>query len=286
MLVAPPALLNWSGFYVGLNVGYALDGGANSSTSGYPSPINPAFPTGGPYTAMQSAAGLGGSGAGKGGQFLGGGQIGYNWQPSSVWVGGLEADIQGLAGKTTSNITGGAPLLGAFPDLTTYLPGEAFVSSAAVSKRLSYLATVRGRWGYLIAPSLLGYITGGLAVGGVSGSAGILQTNNDINFFALHLNPVNGTSGSMNTTRVGWTVGAGLEWMFASAWSAKLEYLYYDLGNVSYAIAPLYTTANYVGGAFTAATPRIVSRYNGHIVRAGVNYHFNWGAPAAVVAKY
>ena len=69
-------------------------------------------------------------------------------------------------------------------------------------------------------------------------------------------------------------------------WSAKAEYLYYDLGNA---------TGNIVNGAYgvnnAAGYNAIESvtnhsrRINGNIVRAGVNYHFNF-ASAPVVAKY
>jgi outer membrane immunogenic protein len=63
---------------------------------------------------------------------------------------------------------------------------------------------------------------------------------------------------SDSTTHAGWTVGAGLEWMFAQRWSAKVEYLYVDLGH---ATNPLPLTNNEL--ALTQ-----------NIFRVGVNYHF------------
>ena len=92
-------------------------------------------------------------------------------------------------------------------------------------------------------------------------------------------------SSSYSDTRVGWTVGGGVEWMFIPNWSAKLEYLYYDLGSAT-------TSGAYVAGANTAGALQWAyastasTRFNGNVVRAGVNYHFNWGAPAPVIAKY
>jgi outer membrane immunogenic protein len=69
-------------------------------------------------------------------------------------------------------------------------------------------------------------------------------------------------------------------------WSAKAEYLYYDLGNVSMTsvstLSPLATGAQ---PAQTFRSSTYSGRINGNLVRAGVNYHFNWGA-APVVAKY
>jgi outer membrane immunogenic protein len=69
----------------------------------------------------------------------------------------------------------------------------------------------------------------------------------------------------------GWTVGAGLEYMFTQNWSGKIEYQFYNFGNSSFttpaALAPF--------GSF---------RTDDHVVKAGINYRFNWGGP--VVAKY
>jgi outer membrane immunogenic protein len=68
--------------------------------------------------------------------------------------------------------------------------------------------------------------------------------------------------------------------MFLPNWSAKAEYLYYSLSN-GYASTTIADTANTWAYGIGASRS-----FNGNIVRAGVNYHFNWGAPAAVVAKY
>ena len=66
--------------------------------------------------------------------------------------------------------------------------------------------------------------------------------------------------GSETATRVGWTAGAGVEYAFMGAWSAKLEYLYADLGKTSCSAA-----------ICTLATDVTLKT---NIVRAGVNYHF------------
>ena len=66
----------------------------------------------------------------------------------------------------------------------------------------------------------------------------------------------------------GYTVGAGLEYMFAPNWSAKAEYQYYNFGNTNFTTGP----ADIAGGAFgTTSTPS----------RLGVNYRFGWGGPVA-----
>jgi outer membrane immunogenic protein len=87
--------------------------------------------------------------------------------------------------------------------------------------------------GVLIVPSFLLYATGGLAYGGARSDTTIVQSIDDPPLSTLM------TSGSFSKTRVGYAVGAGGEWMLSSNWSAKLEYLYYDLGFVTYATGGL-----------------------------------------------
>jgi outer membrane immunogenic protein len=92
--------------------------------------------------------------------------------------------------------------------------------------------------------------------------------------------------GSFNSTRVGWTAGGGVEWMFSPNWSLKAEYLYYNLGSVTYNLSPLIHTLTIPPFTTVAsAFPHSSTRFNGNIVRAGLNYHFNW-APPPIVAKY
>jgi outer membrane immunogenic protein len=85
--------------------------------------------------------------------------------------------------------------------------------------------------------------------------------------------------------RLGYAVGGGLEWLFARDWSAKLEYLYYDLGSVT---TPGTTIVGVSGAGVTqwAYAPTTSARFDGHVVRAGLNYHFNWAPTAPVLAKY
>ena len=73
---------------------------------------------------------------------------------------------------------------------------------------------------------------------------------------------------SVSRTKVGWTAGAGAEWMFAHDWSAKIEYLYLDLGSDSA-----------IGSFAPPVSPQFQVGYTWHtrenIARVGVNYHFN-----------
>lgn len=86
--------------------------------------------------------------------------------------------------------------------------------------------------------------------------------------------------------------------MFLPNWSLKAEALYYDLGSVGVAsspvvaVSPIAVPAIVLGTAVAAGQPLIASsplsrlKFDGVIARAGVNYHFNWGAPAPVLAKF
>ncbi len=99
-----------------------------------------------------------------------------------------------------------------------------------------------------------------------------------------------GAVGYFSDVRVGLAVGVGVEWMFVPNWSLKAEYLYNDLGIVHHANSLLTTSfTDRVGGTGTYSNtvlPTSHTHFDGHIVRAGMNYHFSWDAPAPVIAIY
>ncbi len=165
--------------------------------------------------------------------WVAGGTAGYNWQMGQ-WVFGLEGDY------SWSDISGSSQACG--PTLLH-----------ACGTQLDSFGTFRGRIGYAAGQTgnVLLYVTGGLAVGDVHGWDA--------------LTPASGSS-----FQAGWTVGAGVEFAIAPQWTAKVEYLYMDLGK-----AQLFNIVS------TPVVPETVS-FTTNIVRAGVNYHF--GGP--VVAKY
>ena len=127
-----------------------------------------------------------------------------------------------------------------------YLSPVGAITGANIS--LPWFGTVRGRAGYLITPTLLLYGTAGFAYGDVQ-------------------------AWSFSNTRTGWTAGGGVEWLFAPHWSAKAEYLYVDLDSNG-------QTGNFGWTWGNHFHPQL------NVVRVGVNYHFNFAAPAPVVAKY
>lgn len=151
-------------------------------------------------------------------------------------------------------------------------------SNISVNTAVDYLGTVRGRLGFLVTPTLLIYGDGGFAYGGVHEGVDIASTFPPT---GLGLSPA---FGSVTNTRTGWTAGGGLEWLFSPNWSLKAEYLYYDLGRVTFGVGGL--TQFTERPALFTDLPVASTRFNGHIVRVGLNYHFDWWGPAPVVAKY
>jgi outer membrane immunogenic protein len=251
----PPApvlapVWNWNGFYIGLNGGYSW--GHSSRDLNFFSPVN----------GVTFATATGGGRNMDGGLF--GGQIGYNWQASN-WVFGIEADAQwtGQKGSTTAF----CPVAGCFP---TAVAVTATGTAASLTDKLEWFGTIRGRVGLTVTPSSMIYLTGGGAFGEVKTDLGL------VGFTAAGLPAA--VAGSRSTDRFGWTFGGGFETMFAGNWSAKLEYLYMDIGTVSNSVV-LPTAAGLPLGV------NVSSRVTDNIIRGGINYHFSYG-PSAVVARY
>jgi outer membrane immunogenic protein len=253
----PPApVSSWTGWYVGANAG-----GLWENNPGVQSNFAQTACVGIIPSACADVSAVGNSSLSalntKGSGFIGGGQLGYNWQWTPNWVVGIETDFQGVgvsgsgSGSGTANNAAGVPYI-----------GQGFVT-----EKTDWFGTLRGRLGWTLMPSLLVYGTGGLAYGHVETSASFSGS------FPTNPTPVSGsTSLSQSSDRTGYTVGGGFEWMFAPRWSAKAEYLYYDLGTVT--LNQTLTVALASGGGFIGTAVQSTTRYNGNIARAGINYHF------------
>lgn len=178
---------------------------------------------------------------------LGGGQIGYNWQLSSAWVVGIEADLQ------ASDIDGSksehkSPLF--FDETET-----------SASKQVDWFGTLRARAGFLVNPQWLLFVTGGLAYGKTSLSFKTADISQGCVFSNLCADET--SSG----VKAGWTVGAGTELMLAQDWSLKAEYLYVDLGERSFNAESMVTDV--------PVDFDVSANFHEHIARLGLNYHFN-----------
>jgi outer membrane immunogenic protein len=163
---------------------------------------------------------------------IGGAEAGYNWQ-TGPWVLGLEANFEGtgLRGSRTAPCL--PPLCGAL--------------AASYTQKLPWFGTLRPRIGYALGNWLL-YATGGGVLGqldtnATAGSGSFLATNN------------------RSETRDAWTLGGGVEVEFARGWTAKIEYLYVDLGSRATTLLPSPLVSN-------------TSRLSANVITTGVNYHF------------
>jgi outer membrane immunogenic protein len=256
----PPAVLNWSGFYVGLHAGatsrsegvdYVLQdpsGGApftsrSFSFCGVPAGVNVPVPQPNPFDLRTTCSDTVG--------FIAGAQIGYNWQIDK-WVVGGEADISWrkledhFFGVFGSNPTFGLPM-GSQPGDTVFM-----------RTKQGTLGTVRARIGY--APSnWMVYATGGLAIGKVQHQVTEVLSPGPNCVFGCR-------TVADSSTHVGWTVGAGVELGVTRNVSIVAEYLYVDLGDTTLTLAPT--------SGFFRNTSTTTFHDRSHIVRAKLNWGF------------
>ncbi|HYI27380.1 MAG TPA: outer membrane protein, partial [Bradyrhizobium sp.] len=170
---------------------------------------------------------------------------GYGWGRSDFGFLGGDADPSGaVAGLTLGynwQAMGSPWVFGIEGDINWSDIRGGFVSAACpfgCETRNEWFGTARGRVGYAVDRVML-YATGGLAFGEVSTT-------------------FNGFGGA-SETNLGWTLGGGIEGAIAPNWTAKLEYLYVDLGDAGC-------------GVLACAGTNI--DFSTHIVRAGLNYKF------------
>jgi outer membrane immunogenic protein len=267
----PPPTMSWTGFHIGVNAGYSwgiapFAPNQNLSMLRIGPPVEIAM-------AVTAAGAAGRRLSGSTGGFTAGAQVGFDWQASESLVVGLEADAEAFSkpearGTSSAMVdvpNGGGLRIGSFTE---------------GARSLDYLGTVRARLGFLVTPSFMIYGTAGLAYGGASGSYGVLQTLYAAPFAPFASRPWTGES-SFSSLRVGWTAGAGAEWMIYPGVSLKGEFLYYSLGSKA---TPAFVTTDptgiKLGAAWSDATHANI-RFDGYVVRAGVNIHFGATAPPA-----
>jgi outer membrane immunogenic protein len=242
--------LGLRGAYVGLNAGAAW-GSSNYATD--PGCLANTFVTfcdsGGGSTANGTAVANSGTGELSSTGVTGGIQGGYNWQLGNFVFGG-EGDFGAF------DLSESASPSGAFP--VTFL-GDTYSLRESMSTK--WLATLRGRLGVLVAPHLLLYGTGGLALTDFKFSSS--YSDNAVGFGF----PGGKGRGSESGVRVGWTVGGGGEWFLRGGWSLKAEYLYVDFGSESIAV-PTSNTSAYT------QTMHVDADLSASLARLGLNYRF------------
>lgn len=225
--VAVAPAFTWTGLYAGVNAGYAWNSGDKWSTRGDATTL-----------AYAGAGNFPVSGSFSRGGFVGGGQLGANYQMGRFVV-GAETDIMGLGSSKKSNFSMASGTYGTLKDAN------------------SWLGTTRIRLGVTPVDNLLIYGTGGAAYGGVKHSAFVVAPG------------VGGAAwaGSKSDTKFGWALGAGAEYAFTQNITGRVEYLYYDLGRTNVALGAL-------NGAAAGAAPVMRAENRGNLIRAGLNYKF------------
>jgi outer membrane immunogenic protein len=244
----PVPLFTWTGVYAGGQVGYAWDSG-NLNYTGFD-----------PVSGLGFTTGLGGSPNGV----LGGAHVGYNYQLNQ-FVFGLEGSVDGTS--ITNTVTGAFPAFGG--------------SAITASTNSDIQGSVRGRIGFAWDRALI-YATGGVAFGGFNtnyafagNTSGIHAIDGGHSFYA---------SNSYSNTRVGWTVGGGIDYAISNYWSVFAEYRYTDWGSIS---APGLAAAGFLSApALTSAALNVNRTLNQNQVQVGFSYKFDTFAPPPVVAKY
>jgi outer membrane immunogenic protein len=214
--VVPP--YNWTGFYIGGNLG----AGWNNTGS-----LSDTFTSS--FTANTTT------------QFLGGGQVGVNYEFWGGVVIGAEAMFDWLP-NTGNTVTATNPCCG--------------TASATINNR--WLTTATGKLGYAWDRVLLYGKGGGAWVGQNSSS--------------LSINGVPASFASSNSSsNIGWTAGLGVEWAFWNNWSARAEWDIVGLQNQSFTVAGAAAP-----GSFATDVISVNNRYI-NMVTAGLNYKFGWG---------
>jgi outer membrane immunogenic protein len=262
-LMAPPGSVvpGWAGFYLGVNGGAGWGDSSTSVTTTSTFENFAALSAIGQSYGPTAITGANGTVSVGGTKFLGGGQAGFNFPLTPSWMLGVEADIDAQPGASSGTATNVLTRPG--------FPGNVIDSAIAVTKQINYLATVRGRIGYLFWPEFLVYGTGGLAVGDVDSSTTLtaieVPNTGSTNVHAF---------GESSKTIPGYTFGAGAEWLMGRGWSLKAEYLYYSLGTLSYSNTPFGATLFSNGATDFAANSTSRTSFKGNILRVGLNYHF------------
>jgi outer membrane immunogenic protein len=171
--------------------------------------------------------------------------VGYGWAPTKWNDNGIE-----FTSHSANGGIGGGQFGNLFLD-----PAGAVIDSTNISS----FATLTGRFGYTVEPATLLYVKGGAAWVRSSFKECCEPTVVIFDF----LGPLN--DGIADVTRTGWTIGAGLEHMFAPNWSAFVEYGYIGLGSSSVRFSPI----NSSPGPFIYHIDQ-----NVHTVLLGLNYRF------------
>jgi len=259
----PPApVYNWTGWYAGVNAGASMG------------TVTTDFNRGPVTVTINGVSGSSGSLALHNTEspdgFIGGGQIGYNYQLSPIWVVGFEADFQGALEKDSNTFT----------NPFEHHPDHFLVTGTTVTDyatKIEWFGTARLRAGYVWGNgNVFSYVTGGLAYGKVdlegtstvSGSVcGVLTHGCVTPSTPFSIGRAVGHS-NVNT---GWTLGYGTEGRLAMpGWTWRVESFYMDLGHLN-------DTDSIEGPRVSASGGQVTSNthFTDWILRGGLSYQFH-----------
>ena len=237
---APPPpipVFTWTGLYVGGQVGYEF--GRSSGVA---------------YSNI-TGAGIEGYGASKDG-VIGGAHVGYLFSTQSLPLLGSLAGANGGFGIGTGGVFGiEGDVDGSSARAAYLLPLTGVVGNT----REDIQGSIRGRLGIAFDRALF-YATGGVAFGDIH---------------STYANPATGAVDALSRTKVGYTVGGGVEYAFTNNLSVRVEYRYTDYGRLNDNLL------NTTGGAVNVS-----HRETNNRVQAGFSYKFDTFANTPVVARY
>jgi outer membrane immunogenic protein len=249
-VAAAGAAWDWSGFYLGADLGGVAQSTANGRSDFFQPELGARYANNPQSQAPSSSAVLGGLHAG------------YNWQMSHLVL-GVEGDWQ----WTRANYS-----FCRQTDVNSLACSDNNVGFVTINSETTGIGTVRGRLGYAFDRVMI-YGTGGVAFADLHGS---ITADCRVDGCGRS-HSQNLTSANFSSIKTGWVAGAGAEWMLSPNWIVRSEYLHVDVGTVSDTLnlAP----ANCFNGGPCGASWSRSQRYD--IGRIGLSYKFGGPAPAA-----
>ena len=196
--------------------------------------------------SMVAARAIPGTMRGIHGGFIGGMQVGFNWQFAPTWVAGIETDFDWLANSVAMSVFPYAGVGGVPGAQHHFREGARYARHRARAVRLADRRPSSSSTRPAASPTA--------------------KRESGPRSFCPSCAPPAAISSTSSGIATGWTVGAGLEWQFAPGWSVKGEYLWVDLGSRS-------ETISYPYAAFNSTLTSSVHQRDG-IVRTGLTYRF------------
>jgi len=244
---SPPFVMNWTGFYVGAQIGYGY--GDNDGSITYATP-----------GGLAGRSNLNGDAIGV----IGGAHLGYSWQ-FDKWVLGLE-------GSVDPTLMSRRPVI-SVPNVAADPTGALGIGVSATGAIWSTIqGSVRARAGYAF-DRMLFYGTGGVAVGEFGSNFQLYGV--DLNQAAIPpVGPPFYAADQRFAVRAGWTLGGGVEYAINSHWAVRGEYRYTDFGHMG----------DFPAATSTGVVYAADRHLDQNQVQVGVSYKFSEDAP--VTAKY